>query len=40
MQSVLAVHEQGAGRREWLVLSEGCNEAHVQQERTRRASID
>ena len=40
MQSVLAVLEQGAARREWLVLFEGCNAVQVHQERSRRAAFE
>lgn len=40
MQCTLAVFEQGAARREWLALFEGCNEAQALQACARRVTAD
>ena len=40
MKSALAAFEQGAARREWPVLFEGCNAAQMQQGRSRRATVE
>ena len=40
MQSALAAFEEGAARREWQTLFEGCNAVQVQQGCSRRVAVE